>query len=233
MSLLTIIQDVCDRLSLQRPSAVISSTDQVVRTLLGLAQQEGKEMARRATWQALTTEKTFTSVAAELQPSTIPTDFDYYLPDTFFNRTSRRKVEGPLTAEEWQRTKATLVVRVNPCFRLQGGNLYITPVPSAGDTFAYEYLSKNWCQSNASVGQSAWAADSDTALIDEELHKLGIIWRFKKSKGFDYGEDFASYERSLTQAMVRDGAKPRIYTDGMGRERVPNAPQVPETLVFS
>ena len=107
----------------------------------------------------------------------------------------------------------------------------MSPTPSSGDTIAYEYVTKNWCQSSGET-QSQWSADSDTALIDDELHTIGIIWRFKKSKGFDYSEDFRTYELQVAQAILRDGAKPRLYTDGMQNERTPNAPQVPETLVF-
>jgi hypothetical protein len=46
-SLLTIIQDVADRIGLVRPSSVIGSSDHQVRQLLALANQEGREQARR------------------------------------------------------------------------------------------------------------------------------------------------------------------------------------------
>src|ERR1043166_849797 len=109
MSLLAIIQGACDRLNLVRPSTVVSNTtDENVRKLYGLAQQEGKAMARHATWQALTTEKTFTTVAAEEQTSAVPTDFDWYIPDTMFNRTLGRPFGEPLSAAEWQLAKASV-----------------------------------------------------------------------------------------------------------------------------
>jgi hypothetical protein len=233
MSFLTIVQNACDRLSIERPTAVFSSTDENIRTLFGLAQQEGRELARRATWTALQAEQTFTATATELQTGAIPSDFDYMIPSTMFDRTERERVFGPLTQAEWQNVKATLVVRVDPCFRIIAGNLYINPAPTAGHTFAFEYMSKNWCQSSGGTGQTAWAADTDTAKIDEELHILGVVWRFKKSKGLEYGEDFASYERNVAQAVQRDGPKPFIYTGDGGRYRMPIAPQVPDTLVFS
>lgn len=233
MTLITIVSDASDRIGLQRPSAVMSSTDLTVRTLLGFAQQEGRELARAATWQALQTEKTFTTVAQELQTSAIPTDFDWYMQDTMYNRTSRRKVEGPLTPGEWQVTKATLVTLVNPAFRIRGRNILITPTPSAGDTVAYEYISKNWCESESGTDQSSWAADSDVGLLDEELMTLGVIWRYRKSKGFDYAEDFRSYEVMKNQLMLRDGARPRINSGPGAIDRNPYPPQVPETITFS
>lgn len=233
MTLKTIVQDACDRLSLPRPAAVAASTDQSVRVLFGIAKQEGRELATRTAWQALRGEKTFTATATEMQTGSIPSDFGWYIPDTMFNRTSRRKVDGPLSPIEWQETKATLVTRVNPAFRIMGDAIYITQTPSAGDVFAYEYVSKNWCQSESGAAQSVWLADSDVPLLNEEFHILGIVWRFKKSKGFEYAEDYSLYERMVGAAIIRDGGKPRISTDGVGLGRVPRAPQIPETYVVS
>lgn len=233
MSLLTIIAgdgNVCDRLGIQRPTAVAANTDLTIRQLLGFAQEEGDALARAYVWQALTTETTFVTLAQESQTGAIPADFDYYINDSMFNRSSRRRVTGPLSSEEWQVTKATLVTLVNPAFRMRGDAILITPTPAAGETMAYEYASKNWCRSNMSVGQTAWAADADTAVLDEKLHILGIIWRWKKSKGLDYSEEMQNYEIQKAQAILRDGGRPRISADGAPRERVPMAPQTPETL---
>jgi hypothetical protein len=230
MSLITIVQNAADRLSLPRPPAVVLSSDQTVVQLLGLAQQEGKELARLGAWQALLAEHTFPTLAQEAQSNAIPADFDWIVPDTAFNRTARRRLAGPLTAAEWQLAKATVTL-VNPAFRLRGNVMLIAPAPPPGETVAYEYVSRNWCRASGGTPRAAWGADSDTAVIDEELHTLGIVWRFKKSKGFDYAEDFTTYQVQTRQALNRDGARPRISTDGASRERMPVAPQVPETLV--
>lgn len=226
MSLLTIIQGACDRLNLVRPSAVVSNTtDENVRKLFGLAQQEGKELAGRGTWQRLTSEKTFITIAAETQTTAVPTDFDWYIPDTMFNRTRSRPFGEPLSPDDWQLAKATVVAYLNPSFRFRGNAILIMPAPSAGDTCAYEYISKNWCQSNASVGQSSWAADTDTALLDEELHIQGLCWRWKSALKLDYAEEFATYERNVNQATDRDGARPRISTSSSRSFKAPWARQ--------
>lgn len=228
MSLLTLIQNAQDRLSLERTSAVVASNDDTVRQLYGLAQQEGKELARAGSWQALTAEKTFTTVAAAAQTSSVASDFDWYIPETMFNRTTRRYVAGPLTNAQWQLAQASLVTLVNPAFRIRLGTIYMSPTPSAGDTVAYEYITKNWCQTSGGTGQAAWAADTDTALLDEELHTLGVVWRFKKSKGLDYSEDFTTYEIQVAKALIRDGGRPRLSSDPSPIDRVPVSPQMPE-----
>lgn len=234
MSLLTIIQNAASRIGgITRPTVVVNATDPTQQQLLALAQEEGKALAREGTWRALTSEATFTTVAAASQTSSIPSDFDWYIPDTMFNRTRRRRVTGPLTPEQWQLAQATLVTYVNPAFRMRGTTILISPTPAAGETVAYEYITAKWCQSNASVAQAAWTADTDTPLLDEELHTLGIIWRWRKSKGLDYAEDFNTYNYQVQQALLRDGGRPRLSMSSGGVERYPTSLQIPETLTFS
>ena len=231
MSLLSIVQDAARRLGLTPPSSVISSPDENAKILLGLAQEEGKSLYDRHTWQATQTEHTF-STANGTASYALPSGFDSIIKDTVFNRTSRRRMEGDLSPAQWQETQASLVTMVNPAFRIRGNLFYISPTPTAVETVAYEYISKNWCQSAGSVGQSAWAADTDTGILDEELTTLGIIWRFKSKKGLDYAEDMQSYEIKVNKAILKDGARVTIDTSCMERDRVPMPPQVPETLVF-
>jgi len=210
MTLLTVVQNACDRIGLQRPTAAFTSTDNQIKQLVGLAQQEGIELAKRHTWQALTTEKTLTSIAAETQTGAIPSDFDRIIDDTFFNRTKKRRVRGPLTPQEWQFHKSVVATTIVEAFRIRGSAILITPTPTAGETYAYEYVSKNWCESSIGTDQAAWAADSDTGILSEELMTLGIIWRWQKAKGLDYAESFRTYENQLAIVTSRDGGKPTL-----------------------
>jgi hypothetical protein len=231
MTLLVIVQDASSRLGLGRPTSVVGSTDENVVQLLALAQEEGKTLARRHEWQALQTEYTFPTVISTASYA-LPSDYDRILKDTVFNRTLRRRMVGDLSPDQWQQTKASLVTMVNPAFRIRGGLFLITPTPSAVETIAYEYVSKNWCQTNASVGQAKWAADTDTGLLDEDLMTLGVIWRYRKAKSLDYGEDMNTYEMEVAKAILNDGARVRIQTANVEADRIPRSPQVPETLVF-
>jgi hypothetical protein len=231
MTLLAIIQNASDRLGITRPTAAVASTDQQVLQLVGLAQEEGKDLAKRHTWQALQTEYTFPTVASTASYA-LPSGFDSILKETVFNRTRRRRMVGDLTPEQWQETQASLVTMVNPAFRIRGSLFYISPTPTAAETIAYEYNTKNWCQSSGGTAQSAWAADTDTGILDEELMTLGLKWRWKKSKGLDYADDFNGYEIRVAKAILDDGARMRIDTSNSERDRVPRAPQVPETLTF-
>jgi hypothetical protein len=224
MTLLTIVQGACDRIGIPRPTAVIGSTDQQVLALLGYAQQEGKELARRGAWQALTAEQTFLSVASQTQTGAVPADLDRFIQETFYNRTRKRQVIGPLSPQEWQAQLAITATVVYDTFRQRGNDILMIPTPPAGDTYAYEYVSKNWCTSAAGTAQPAWLADSDTAKLDEELFILGLVWRFRQAKGFDYAEAFRTYETQVAQALARDGDK---RTLNFANQRLFDTPRYP------
>lgn len=229
MSLLTIIQDAANRIGIPQPAAVIGSSDPQVRRLLGLAQQEGKELAKRGPWQALVAEKTLTATATETQSGAIPADFDRMIEGTFWNRTQDRRVVGPLTAQKWQQLQTGLYTSVWDAFRIRGDALLMYPTPTAGDSLAYEYVSKYWCENAAGATQrAAWVADDDVGILDEELMTLGLVWRFKKANGLEYGEDFRSYEMAVSQKLAHDGGSSILdlgmADDGPG----PFDPYVPE-----
>lgn len=206
MSLLTMIQDCAVKIGINRPSSVIGNNDTEALELLAFAQEEGKELVRRGDWQILQKENTFTSLAAE-QQAALPSDFDHFVNETFWNRSRRIQFFGPLTPKEWQYIKSTTASVVTDTFRFRGNYILLNPVPAAGQTMVYEYISKNWCQDSSNVAQSSWAADTDTGILDERLMGLGIIVRYKMAKGLPYQEDLAKYETQVVSSLGFDVPK--------------------------
>ena len=207
MTLLTLAQAACDIIGMPRPTSVMAGADQTARTMLSLAQREGRALARRWTWTALRKQQTFTTVAQTVQTGAVPSDFDRMVSETFWNRTDQERVVGPVTPEEWQGLVASVALPIESAFQMRAGQIELYPVPTAGETYAYEYVSTQWCQSASGTGQTAWVADTDTGLLDEELTTLGLVWRFKQSRGLDYAEDMTTYEEQVLQAMARDGTR--------------------------
>lgn len=212
MSLLTLVQKACKRIGIAAPAAVASSTDAQVVQLLALANEEGEELSTGVSaglsydWQALQTEATFTAVATESQGAitTIAPGFKYMIGGTIWDRSRRLPAYGSMTPQEWQAYKSWGTTSPFPKYRIRGGLLYLMPVPAAGDLYYFEFQSANWCTSNAGVGQSAFAADTDLCLLDEDLMVAGLIWRWKQVKGFDYAEDFRKYQTRVVNAIARD-----------------------------
>lgn len=222
MSLLTNVQKHCRRVGINAPASVVGNSDSQIAQILELANEEGTELAARTKWSKMIRERTFTIALSASQGAmngTVITDsdFDYIIPETFWNRTTSMPIVGPVTDTQWQTLQAFPVTGPYQQWRLLGKNLYIDPVPTVADTAAFEYMSTSWCESSGGTGQSAWAADTDVGLLDENLMILGLKWRWRQAKGLDYAEDFNTYERRVMDAMAREGGKPIKYLDGMDR----------------
>lgn len=206
MSLLTIIQRTCALLTLPVPTVAITSQDKQVAQLVALANEEGDDLASSYNWQALTVEQLFTTTPTVNQTPAIPADLDRFLPDSFFNRTTRRIVTGPITPQQWQALQAwPYLSTVYLCWRERQGDFLVKPTPPAGQVVAYEYVSKNWAKDISGNPLPQFQSDSDTSYLDERLMGLGLRWRFLKAKGLDYAEDFRTYEQNKQQTQGRDG----------------------------
>lgn len=218
MSLLTIINNIQNRLGLEVISNPTSNTNPTVKKLIACANLEGKDLALRYPWQMLQKIETHSALAAEDQgtlasiAADISTFHIRYM--TMWNQTTNRRVHGPLSPQDWSDLKGSEIAYPDSCFRIYGGKLYITPAPTLSDSIAFEYISKNWCQSSGGTGQSAWAADTDTGILDEDLMELGTTWRFLQAEGLEYGEEYADYERRVLMLASTNASKPLLNMAG-------------------
>lgn len=208
MSLLTIVQDACDRIGLPRPTSVYGASDQTARMMLSLSNQEGLALSRRHPWQRLVTSHSFSTVDGTVAYA-LPAGFDRLIEGSTWNETQNRPVIGPITAQRWRMLQAQTITATWQAVYVSGNQLRFTPTPSAVETIAFEYVGKYWCATSGdtTADQVAWADDADEAFLDEECMTLGVIWRYLRAKGLDYGEAFRSYEDAVNGRIAHDGGQ--------------------------
>lgn len=212
MSILTLVQDAARTLKQNAPTVVTSSSDELVKQMRELADQTGYELMKRAEWQELVREVVFYARATTDQGYlvSIATDFDRFIDDTLWNRTDNRKVAGPVTPAEWQQDQSNTSTSPPQKYRLREKKLLLGPdAPSSGDRMAAEYISRHWVESTAGTGLASINDDSDILRVPEEIFKLGLIFRFLKTNGFEYAEQLEDYENAI-----------EIHTSGIGGNRV-------------
>lgn len=215
MSLLTIIQDAAKEMKLRVPASVISNPDVEVVDMLRFAQRLGRELPLRGEWQNLRTPSTFTSLAQEEQTGMVPSDLARFVNETFWNRTRKRPLQGPMNAQQWQTIKSWTTSPVQDTFTVYGTNIHVNPIPPAGETFAFEYITTKFCQSSGGTAQTSWLADTDTGRIPEELFTLGIVALYLRSEGQPGAVDAeARYEKQIRQYLTGDGPKGTISLAG-------------------
>lgn len=233
MSLLTIVQKHTRRTGLPVPVLVMGNTDPQIVQILNLLEEECIELSARHSWKGLINECTFLALGVESQGTlaslgsgpTATNALRYILNDVMWNRSLRLPVYGPIDPQKWQQIKANTTVSLQQ-YRIRGSgagtqaNLLITPAPTAGQTVAFEYVTDNWVL-NGTTPAAAFVADTDTILIPESVVLAGLKWRWKKEKGLDYAQDFASYELLVTDSMGRDGTRPVLNMAGCPDEMRP------------
>lgn len=210
MQLLPIVQQFCLRMGLASPAAVAGSTDRMISQIMALANEVLEDLTRWE-WQELVREATFTTVAATNQGSldTIAPNFEVFKPRTFFNRTQKLEVEGPLSAQEWQAIQATTFSAPRYYWRIVQNQLWLSPTPDAGQSMAFEYRTKALIyNATSSSYKELFTADNDEFLLDPRLLTYGLRWLWKKEKGLSYDEEFRKYEElCLKLAGVSGGGR--------------------------
>jgi hypothetical protein len=217
-----IVRELCGQLGLTKPNTATSSTDLKIVQMLSILNEEGSKLARRHEWQALTDEATFTTVATASQGTiasiiTAGNSYRKILNETIFNRTTQRIVLGPLSPLERQARLAFPSAGPFSDYFIRRGSLFFDPVPAAGESCYFEYVSYNWCTSSDGVtGRRFFTQDEDLPLFDDELLIAGTKWRWNKSKGLDYQEDFNDYEMMVADAITGDKTARRKKLDNEG-----------------
>lgn len=217
MTMLTIVQQFCQRTGLPKPSTVFGSTDTKILQIMALLEEEGNDLASVGGWQELQFQASHTTIADEDQgkiDSIATNGFRYIKNQTIWDRTTKLPVLGPMSDKEWQALKAIIVTGPRYRFRIRGNKLLVNPAPPAGSSWYFEYVSKNWIlKADGTTYASTFSDDDDTPLLPESLLLQGLRWRWKKEKGLDYAEDFRTYEMQKKDAIGRDGGKPTVYAD--------------------
>lgn len=208
-TVLSLVTDAADELSLARPTDIADTTDDnTSQKLIRHLTRTCRQLSAEYDWSRLRREKTFTTVAAAEQTDAIPSDFQRFVKDTMWNRTTRTKVQGPIQASDWQIRQAQASTGPFQNFNIRGSAFLMTPTPTAGWTIAYEYITKYiGLAVDGTTERLTFTADDDTTYFDDELVILGTVWRYRKAEGLDYSEEFREYQLRRANLIKMDGGR--------------------------
>ncbi len=215
--ILALVTEAADELNLDVPLTLFGVHDEgdsSPRRLRRALTKCVKQLAADWDWQVLTRERTFTSLASETQTAMIPSDFLRFVPETMWDRTIKLAMTGPLTASEWQANKAWVAGAVVPNFRQRGNDILTYPVPPAGRSFAFEYITMNVGKNAGGSGILAFTADTDTTWWDDELIISGIVLQHRMMERQDYAIEFAAFEKLKADRIKQDGGRRKINMRG-------------------
>lgn len=147
----------------------------------------------------------------------LPSDFDHYIPHTWWDRTNHWMLMGPQSPQfdQWQRSG---VVTTGPRIRWRQIGVRPTvfrlwPAPtsqSVPDALVFEYVNDGWVAHADGTYGKYITADDDTTLMDDVALMLGVKWRMWQIKGFSYGALQQEYIDFTNRLKARDGGMPDL-----------------------
>jgi len=236
MTLLTIAQAVSDEVNVTRPTSVADGGTEEALRILRYANKCGRKLMKAFPWQVLRNEQTFTAIAGSAQTGILPDGFDRFVPETFWDRTNKLLVTGPVSAVEWQSLQAGGHAGA-PRFVWRGDAVLVVPAMLGGETLAFEYITAKWAQSSTGTAQTAFMADDDVTLISEELLTLGTIYEYLAGEDLPFQKARMDYMEFFDYATDNERAESGVLLAGDifgGGRHFGGAPSVNATsLLFS
>lgn len=233
-TLLELVQTACYEIGIPAPQFLFSSTNDQELQLLALANREGKDFSCMANknggWQKLRTDYTFSTVIGE-DTYDLPADLEYFVEKTFWDNQYKWSLL-PISAQEKQILRYGVGAgSIRSKFYIQDNKMVLNPVPTSVQTIAFDYYSNYWALNTDGVTtQPRFLADSDTYLLDEDCFIQGIKWRYLRSKGLDYSEEFKAYQDDCQRVISRDGGQRDLPIGGSDfGTHLLNGGNVPET----
>lgn len=160
------VQAVANEAGYTVASTVIGSTDTTTKQILAIANRVNKEMANQYAWPQLDGSGSITLVASQASYA-LPGDFSSYHYETFWNQSTRYRVLGPMSPQEYADIRGFgLTPTTYQNFQLRGisnSQLLINPTPgatTAGEIIIFEYVADRSVRPRTWVTTTVFAAGS-------------------------------------------------------------------------
>jgi hypothetical protein len=231
LTLLETVRRAMLALGLREPTSVTSSSDKNVRTLHSLANDCGLELLSEFAWQFLNRDFTITTTGATTYA--LPEDFQYFLSDTEWNRTSKNPLL-PTDAVSWAQLKARSLAgaTVALLYQVSEDLLELYSAPSTTQTLVLPYISRSWAESSAGTAQDNLLDDSDIILYDQTLFRKKLVLAWKSARGFDTTAAEREYQDALSSAQSADTPVRTIIAlpgGGIGEAPLLGSRNIPDT----
>jgi len=170
-----------------------------------------------ATGTAVGTELLFAKDTYEL-----PSAFERYIPDTWWDRTNNWRLIGPISPQTDQFLLSG-IIQTGPRRRWRqigpGPAVWrVWPAPTAQDTPAvlvWEYISSAWARSAAGDPLTKMTADDDEPLFKENLLVVGLKAYFARMKEmFTWDSLWREYKVVADRTFGQDGARQTLWIQG-------------------
>lgn len=218
MSLLTIATTALQEIGgFDIPTSFYGNLNKTAVACVALSNRSGRSLQADVRWSELLKEGSIATVASTATYPK-PTDFRAFANMSQWDRTNRWRLTGPIPSlvYQWLQSGISVAASNNRYFMVRGATISIYPTPTTtGDDIRFDYYSNAWVQKQVdSLNATAWTADLDTALLDEDLMIMDLKWRFLQSKGVPYEPEYREFEALKDAAQADSGGRGVIDMGG-------------------
>ena len=159
----------------------------------------------------------------------LPTDYEYTIPRTHWDKDKHWEMLGPIDAQQWEWLLSGYIStgpRIR--WRLLGAYFQIWPGISANEFLGYEYRSNGWAESSLGVAKTSFTVDSDTCIYPDRLVVLMTKLKYFEAKGFDTTAMYRNFLQEMEVVIAQDQSSanlsfaPRPGTVLIGYDNIPD-----------
>lgn len=181
---------------------VVDNNAVLMRTLLT---RTGQKLLSRGEWQFLNRDFTLVTAPGDTQYD-LPADFDRFVPDSSWNRTTRLPAIGSLTEQEWQMLKARQLegTTFTMLYRIANDKVELYNTPSTVQTLVLPYVGRGWIRRADDSLADNVAADDDLCMYDTQLIQAALRLEWDTEKKFDTSASAQAFNNALSAAKAKD-----------------------------
>jgi hypothetical protein len=219
MTILSVCQNAAKYIGIDVPSGVFASTQRELVELAEIAQEMAGRIVDGHDWQLLSRVATITGDGST-ETFDLPSDYSRMLKEAHVWSSSLETALSHIQSlDEWLELDVQSFDFVINAWTIYGGQMHIKPALASAVTAKYFYQSNLIVQPSSGSNKAAFTADDDTFRLSERLLTLGIVWRWKESKGQPYQEPMQDYEELKSRLVLSDKGSKKI---AIGRPRIPS-----------
>ena len=200
------VRDVMQSIGLTAPPTIYDSNDKTAKQMWRLATEIGQQLIDQYDWQALGKEFTITTDGVTLDYD-LPVDFNNFISDSEWNRTTRLPMIGSLQQFEWQMLQARSLggTTVALMYIIDDEQVRFYSVGTTAQTLVLPYSSRGWVvEADGVTKRDNLHADDDVILYDPQMFKAALKVAWFSSRGFDTSAVTAEYNRCYQAAVAKD-----------------------------
>lgn len=212
--------DVMEGMGLAAPTSVADSQNPTAKQMWQLASELGQRLLDEGDegWQFLNREFTINTVPGTPEYD-LPADFNAFIQDADWNRTTRLPAIGSLREYEWQMLKARQLAGTTftMLFRIESNKVVFYETPSTAQEIVLPYVSRAWVRAADGITyRDELQQNDDIILFDPQLFKAGLKLDWMAEKKFDTTRQQAVFDDLLMKALSKDVPARTLTLDRRG-----------------